>query len=309
MDATGTLVGVNAVHHGQVDVMVYDRASGQLVPVSNSDARADVRCQLDASGLHATLTDDLTGKVRLYDRLSGAEVPLATPITGTVALSDPLDLTPPKTTILSAPGARTTHRNVTITFASSEAGSTFECSVDGTAFAPCQSPRKLHGLTLGKHSFAVRATDPTGNTDPTPATASWKVVPFAKLSKLSVKPKALYPDQAGGSLGAATKKKRLHRGATVRFTLTADARVVFRVQRQRFVKGVPTWVKLPGKVTRAGAIGLNRIHFSGRWKGNRLHAGQYRLQAQPVPGPKTGAVQRTPFTIRRTKTKQTGSGR
>src|SRR5204862_6038055 len=47
--------------------------------------------------------------------------------------------------------------------------------LDASAFAPCVSPRSYSGLADGSHSFQVRATDPAGNTDPTPASYTWTV--------------------------------------------------------------------------------------------------------------------------------------
>ena len=60
-------------------------------------------------------------------------------------------------------------------FSATEPGSTFECSVDGGAFSSCASPVVLSGLVDGAHSFAVAATDATGNTDLSPATRNWTV--------------------------------------------------------------------------------------------------------------------------------------
>jgi alpha-tubulin suppressor-like RCC1 family protein len=84
----------------------------------------------------------------------------------------PVDTTPPETTITTKPNLLTVslwlHETGMLAFTSSEAGSTFECSVDGRAFAPCTSPTALH-LASGSHTFSVRARDAAGNADPTPA--------------------------------------------------------------------------------------------------------------------------------------------
>jgi DNA-binding beta-propeller fold protein YncE len=52
---------------------------------------------------------------------------------------------------------------------------TFDCSLDGAAFAACTSPRLLSLLANGSHTFRVRAKDTAGNIDPTPATTTWTV--------------------------------------------------------------------------------------------------------------------------------------
>ena len=85
-----------------------------------------------------------------------------------------VDTAAPDTTISSAPadGSSTT---ATFVFAATEAGSRFECALDGAAFEACSAPKTYGGLAAGAHTFAVRAIDAAGNADPTPATRSWAI--------------------------------------------------------------------------------------------------------------------------------------
>lgn len=88
----------------------------------------------------------------------------------------------PDTTVTSGPPASTTSSDATFEFTATEAAF-FECQLDGGAFAPCSSPQPYSGLADGTHTFAVRATDFTGNVDPTPATHTWTIRP-ASLADL-----------------------------------------------------------------------------------------------------------------------------
>jgi hypothetical protein len=92
------------------------------------------------------------------------------------------DTDPPETTITSGPPNKVKTRKkqakATFGFQSSEAGSSFQCSIDGAPFAPCTSPNAFKVKAKKKtreHDFDVRATDAAGNTDPTPAEDDWKV--------------------------------------------------------------------------------------------------------------------------------------
>ncbi|HEY4778248.1 MAG TPA: Ig-like domain repeat protein, partial [Solirubrobacterales bacterium] len=87
----------------------------------------------------------------------------------------PPDTTAPETSIASGPAATTTATGASFSFSSSEAGSSFACKLDGGNWVACVSPQAYSGVTVGEHTFSVRATDAAGNTDPSPATQSWTV--------------------------------------------------------------------------------------------------------------------------------------
>jgi hypothetical protein len=93
----------------------------------------------------------------------------------------------PETTISSGPPASTTSTSATFAFASSIADSTFACSLDGASFTSCTSPATYSGLTVGSHTFAVRATS-GGMTDATPATQTWTVQSPTQTSTLAFSP-------------------------------------------------------------------------------------------------------------------------
>ena len=80
---------------------------------------------------------------------------------------------PPETAITSGPGTSTT---ATPSFGfTSDPGSTFECSLDGGAFAACTSPFTTPALANGAHSLSVRATDPARQVEATPETRNFTV--------------------------------------------------------------------------------------------------------------------------------------
>ncbi len=87
----------------------------------------------------------------------------------------PADTTPPQTTIDSGPAGTTTSTSATFGFSSSESGSSFECKLDSGPWSACTSPKGYSSQATGAHAFSVRATDPAGNTDPTPAGRSWTI--------------------------------------------------------------------------------------------------------------------------------------
>jgi len=85
-------------------------------------------------------------------------------------------------------GGATTSGSITFAFSGIDDGSPdvdFECSLDAGTFALCTSPATYGGLSLGIHSFNVRAVDEVGNVDATPAQFTWTVItPAQGISEL-----------------------------------------------------------------------------------------------------------------------------
>jgi hypothetical protein len=93
----------------------------------------------------------------------------------TVSLDNVRLIGPPDTTIVSSTPPLIPTSSTTIAFDSTpDAGTSFECQLDGAAFVPCTSPDTLTALADGAHTFAVRAIL-SGVADPTPATVSFAV--------------------------------------------------------------------------------------------------------------------------------------
>ncbi len=85
---------------------------------------------------------------------------------------------PPETTIDSGPPSLVNLGSAEFRFSSSEANSSFECSLNGAAFTSCTSPKtvpEVGPLGDGLHIFEVRAIDTTGSPDLTPASHTWTV--------------------------------------------------------------------------------------------------------------------------------------
>jgi len=77
-------------------------------------------------------------------------------------------------TITSKPAARTSETSATFAFSGGGSGVTYQCSIDGSAFGACTSPKVYGGLAVGSHTFQVRARRSTGEVG-APASYSWVI--------------------------------------------------------------------------------------------------------------------------------------
>ena len=136
-----------------------------------------------------------------------------------------VDSAAPDTTITGGPadGSATSDTTPTFDFSSSEAGSTFACSVDSGSFVPCaagaRTARRVFTpattLADGQHTFLVRATDAAGNEDSSAAGRSFTVDSSPAKVTITKGPKR------------KTFKKR------VTFEFKADEAVTFTCQLDR----------------------------------------------------------------------------
>jgi Tol biopolymer transport system component len=154
---------------------------------SSSEPNSTFECSLDGSTFasctspksYSGLADGShTFEVRAIDAAGNTDASAASS-TWMVAAS-------PDTTIGSGPSGNVKSTSATFSFSSSKAGSTFQCSRDGAAFAACTSPKSYSSLTQGSHTFRVRAIDKAGNIDASPASRSWFVDTVGPKGTISI---------------------------------------------------------------------------------------------------------------------------
>lgn len=189
-DRAGNVDATPAIHAWSVDTSTPDTQilTGPSGPQGSTMATftfgspdagsgATFECALDGSAFVActsprtltALTEGMhTFAVRVRDAVGNLD---PTPAMRTWLV----DLTPPDTTIVTGPTGVVASASASFTFSSNEIGVTYQCSLDGAAFAACTSPENMMALAQGLHTFSVRATDLAGHTDGSPATRAWTV--------------------------------------------------------------------------------------------------------------------------------------
>lgn len=139
-------------------------------------AAADSFSSCASGKTYTALADgEYTFKVRATDQAGNQQL---TPTEFTWTVDNSLaDTTPPETKIDSFPPDPNLSSTASFTYESNEPGSSFECALDGAAFASCPAAGITYsGLSNGPHTFQVRAIDPSNNVDPTPAGFSFSVL-------------------------------------------------------------------------------------------------------------------------------------
>jgi hypothetical protein len=183
-DAAGNVDASPAVRTWTADTTAPNTtlaSGGPPFSFTSSESGSSFECSLDGGAwLACTSPRSYSGlaagshqfRVRARDAAGNVD---GTPASRSWTVTAP-DTTAPNTTIgAGAPPSSTTSTSASFSFTSSESNSTFECSLDGAAFAACTAPRAYSNLSLGQHEFRVRARDAAGNTDASPATHAWTI--------------------------------------------------------------------------------------------------------------------------------------
>jgi hypothetical protein len=115
--------------------------------------------------------------------ITATDLSAASKLSGSAALTEqslrPSPPPPPGPPLASisfsqAPPKKGQNRRPSFAFSASVPGASFTCKLDNGPYKACSSPLKLPKLSLGAHSFSVRATDTAGIGSP--ATWSFRVL-------------------------------------------------------------------------------------------------------------------------------------
>ena len=174
-------------------------------------------------------------------------------------------LVAPETTLDSAPTGTVPTGDASLTFSSPAKNPvTFECRIDGGAFAGCSSPLSVNALAPGDHTFEVRAKDSTGAVDPTPATAAWTVsAPVQPEVPQQVKPVLAAPTKVTGVSVKRSKSKAVIRwkpvtGATS-YKVTVGKKSSTTTQPKFTLKKLKPKSKATVKITAVNSAGSSPV--------------------------------------------------
>src|SRR5207245_1146636 len=155
----------------------------------SSEAGASFQCALDGAAFASCSSPKTYSGLADGSHTFQVKATDAAGNTGTAAsYTWTVDTTAPTASITASPSNPSNNASPSFSF-SSEAGATFQCALDGAAFASCTSPKSYSSLVEGSHTFQVKATDTAGNTG-TAASYTWTVDTVAPNTTITASPPA-----------------------------------------------------------------------------------------------------------------------
>jgi hypothetical protein len=183
--AAQTSYTIATVVQHPLEVTITSAPSGKVhqrvatISFAANRSNAAFRCTLDGVAAPCSSPQqyrDLSDGTHAFTVVAaaGRETSKATSASWTVAAVVPAPQRPPRAVITSAPEGTVGSRRARLTFTATPAASRFQCSLDGSAFVGCRSPRTYSGLSRTSHVFAVRALGAGAVAGPA-ALARWTV--------------------------------------------------------------------------------------------------------------------------------------
>lgn len=178
-DSLGTAPGKLNDGLPSYPTLIWESATDELIPVAGVDRLADYYC---SEGVYTTYDRGASGEHISY---AIDNAPVAVAYMESVFNAEPQPQTcgvnaSANTQIDSGPSGTSSSRNASFTYSAVPLveGTTYECKLDGGAFASCPSGgASYRDLASGEHTFHVRSVTAAGHTDVSPATRTW-TVPF-----------------------------------------------------------------------------------------------------------------------------------
>jgi large repetitive protein len=162
---------------------------------SSSSGVAAFECKLDSASFTAcTSPQSYTGLTEGSHTFSVRPIDASANAGVAVSFSWTLDTTAPIATISSGPNAVVNSTAGSLSFSGTDSGgatiSSYECKLDSASYTSCSSPLSFSALSVGSHTYSIRAVDSAGNTG-TAATRSWTIDQTAPTLSLTSSPVAL----------------------------------------------------------------------------------------------------------------------
>jgi large repetitive protein len=156
----------------------------------SADEAATFQCNADGAGFAACASPlELSGLAEGDHSVEVRAVDMAGNVSATASASWSVDTVAPLTSLIAT---QTSANSYSFALASTEANSSFLCSLDGAMASVCTSPAAYSNLIPGQHIFSAWAVDAAGNMDPVGASYNFSIASPITTMLTAVNPSGAY---------------------------------------------------------------------------------------------------------------------